>query len=75
MRADLVAALDELDELLDHLARRRDVRVVSLERELVAAQADRAVEAIAQRIEHAVADARELDAAFETSRTSCTTSV
>ena len=42
-RADLVAALDQLDELVDDRARLGDVRVVALERQLVAAQADRAV--------------------------------
>ena len=34
--------------------------VVALDRQLVAAQADRAVEPVAQRVEHAVADAGEL---------------
>ena len=60
VRADLVAALDQLDELVDHLARLGDVRVVALERQLVAAQPDRALEALAQGVEHAVADPREL---------------
>ena len=58
VRADLVAALDQLDELVDHRARLRDVVVVALERQLVAAQADRAVEPVAQRVEHAVARSR-----------------
>ena len=43
-RADLVAALDELDQLVDDGARLDDVRLVTLERQPVAAQADRAVE-------------------------------
>ena len=59
-RADLVAALDELDELVDDRARLGDARVVALERQLVSAQADRAVEPLAQRFEHAVPDARQL---------------
>ena len=59
-RADLVAALDQLDELVDDRARLGDAGVVALERQLVAAQADRAVEPLAQRVEHAVADAGQL---------------
>ena len=59
-RADLVAALDQLDELVDDRARLGDARVVALERQLVAAQADRAVQPLAQRSEHAVPDARQL---------------
>ena len=59
-RADLVAALDQLDELVDDSARLGDLRLVALEREPVAAQQDRAVEPVAQRVEHAVADAGEL---------------
>src|SRR5215218_277532 len=60
MRPDLVPALDELDELVDHLARLRHVLLVAVERELVAAQPDRAVETVAQRIEDAVADPGQL---------------
>ena len=60
VRADLVPALDQLDELVDHVARLADLLVVALERELVAAQADRAIEPIAERLEHAVADPGEL---------------
>ena len=56
--ADRVAALDELDELVDHGAGLGDARVVAGEREAVAAQRDRAAEPLAQRVEHAVADAR-----------------
>ena len=58
--ADLVPALDQLDELVDDRARLGDALVVALERQLVAAQADRAGQALAKRPEHAVADARQL---------------
>ena len=58
--ADLVAALDQLDELVDHRARLGDVLLVALEGQLVAAQADRALQALAQRVEHAVGDPGEL---------------
>ena len=58
--ADLVAALDQLDELVDHRARALDVLVVALERQLVAAQADRALQPLAQRVEHAVGDPGQL---------------
>jgi TolB-like protein len=60
VRADLVAALDQLDELVDDLARLRDVLVVAFERQLVAAQPDRAVQAVAQRLEDSVAHAGQL---------------
>ena len=43
VRPDLVAALDELDELVDDRARSRDVLVVAAERQAVAAQRDRAL--------------------------------
>ena len=60
-RADLVAALDQLDELVDDGARlARRCSLVALERQLVAAQADRAAQPVAQRVEHAVADPGEL---------------
>ena len=59
-RADLVPALDELDELVDDRAGLGDARVVALERQLVAAQADRAVQTLAQRAQHGVSDARQL---------------
>ena len=59
-RPDLVPALDELHQLLDDRARLGDLRLVALDRQPVAAQADRAVEPVAQRVEHAVAHAREL---------------
>ena len=60
VRADLVPALDELDELVDDRARRRDAVVLPFDRQLVAAQAQRAGKARAQRVEHAVAHSREL---------------
>ena len=58
--ADLLAALDEVDELLDDGPRLGDLRVVAVERQPVAAEVDRAAEPLAQRAEHAVADAGEL---------------
>ena len=60
VRADLVAALDELDELVDDGARGRDARSSPLERQPVPAQPDRAVEPLAKRVEDAVLHAREL---------------
>ena len=57
---DLVAALDELDELVDDRLRLGHVLLVAVERQPVAAEEDRAVEPVAQRVEHAVADAGEL---------------
>ena len=57
---DRVPALDQLDELVDHGARFRDAGVVPGERQPVAAQRDRAAEALAQRVEHAVGDPGEL---------------
>ncbi len=53
-----MAALDELDELVHDGARLGDTGVVALDREAVPAQVDRAVEPVAQRAQHAVADAR-----------------
>ena len=58
--ADLVAALDELDELVDDRARLRDLPSLAVDRQAVAAQVDLAVEPLAQRVEDAVADASEL---------------
>ena len=58
--ADLLAALDELDELLDDRLRLGDLQVVTGEREAVAAQVDGAAEPVAERVEHRVADAGEL---------------
>ena len=60
VRADVVAALDELHELVDDRARLGDLRLVALDRQLVAAEADRAAQPVAQRLEHAVADPGEL---------------
>ncbi len=60
VRPDLVPALDQLHELADDCASRRDADVVALDRQLVPAQAERAVQPVTQRVQHAVADAREL---------------
>ena len=57
---DLMAALDELDELVDDRARGGDVLVVAAQRQPVPAQRDRAVEPLPQRVEDAVLDAGEL---------------
>ncbi len=57
---DLVPALDQLDELVHDRAGRGDVLVVALDRQLVPPQAQRAAQAVAQRLEHTVADTREL---------------
>ena len=54
IRADLVTALDEVDELVDDGARGRDALVVAPEREPVAAERDRAAEPLAERVEDAV---------------------
>ena len=48
VRPDLVAALDQLDELVDDRPRFGDVRRVPLERQPVAAQKQRAVQPLAQ---------------------------
>ena len=60
VRADLMSALDELDELVDDGARSRDVLVVAAEREPVAAERDRAGEPLPQSVEDAVLHAGEL---------------
>ena len=60
LRPDLVPALDQLDELVDDRSRGGDAVVLALDRQLVAAQAKRAAEPRAQRIEHAVAHSCEL---------------
>ena len=57
---DRVTTLDELDELVDDGARLGDTLALAVERELVAAERDRAAEPVAQRVEHAVGDAGEL---------------
>src|SRR6266545_2855321 len=59
-RADLVPALDQLDELVDDRARLDDLRLVAFDRQAIAAQANGAVEPVAERIEDAVAHAGEL---------------
>src|SRR5205823_1212533 len=59
-RLDLVAALDELAELVDHRAGLRDVGVRALDREAVSAEQDRAAEPVPKRFEHAVAHGCEL---------------
>ncbi len=59
-RADVVAALDQLRELLDDGARLGNVRSLALDREPVAAQQDAAAEAVAQLVQDAVADTGEL---------------
>ena len=59
-RADLLAALDELDELLDDRLRLGDLQVVAGEREAVSTQVDGAAEPVAERVQHSVADAGEL---------------
>ena len=58
--ADLLPALDELDELLDDGAGLGHLQVITFEREPVAAQVDRAAEPLAERGEHAVTDPGEL---------------
>ena len=61
MRPDDVREdLDELDEFLDDRLRLGDLQVFTGECEPVAAQVDGAAEPVAERVEHAVADAREL---------------
>ena len=59
-RADLVAALDQFGQLVDDGARLGDARVVAFDREPVPAQEQRDPEPLAQRVEDAVADGREL---------------
>ena len=59
-RPDVVAALDELDELVHDRARLGDLGLLALDREPVAAQQDRAGEPVAQLVEHRVAHPGEL---------------
>ena len=61
---DLLAALDEVDELLHHRAGLAHLRVVALERQPVTTQVDRAPQPVAKRDQHAVADACELGGDF-----------
>ena len=58
--ADLVPALDELDELVDDRPRLGDPLAVTVEREPVPAERDRAAEPLSQRVEHPSLDAGEL---------------
>ena len=58
--ADLLPGLDELDQLVDDRAGLGDVDVVAADREAVSAQEDRALEPVAERVEDAVADRRQL---------------
>ena len=60
VRADLVAALNQLDQLLDDRARRGDMLLVAVQGQPVPAQGNRRSELLSQRIEDAVLDAREL---------------
>ena len=60
VRADRVAALDQLDELVQHGPGLHDAGLVAGERQPVAAQRDRAAEPFAQGVEHAVADPGQL---------------
>src|SRR5579864_2343161 len=55
-----MTALDQLDELVYHLARLLNLLVVPFERELVPAQPNRALEPLTQRVEHAVGHPRQL---------------
>jgi hypothetical protein len=60
VRADLLPGLDQLDELVDDRSRRRDLDVVTGDRQPVATQQDVDLQPVAQRLENAVADRREL---------------
>jgi hypothetical protein len=60
VRPDLVTALDQLDELVEHCARLADVFGVAVQRELVPAQRDAALQPLAKRVEDAVPYTREL---------------
>ena len=73
-RADLVAALDQLDELVDDGARLGDVGVVALDRQPVAAQAGScsAAARAARRARRRRPPASSAATSFETERTSCT---
>jgi hypothetical protein len=51
-----VAAFDQLDQLVEDGARLADMLGRAVQRQLVAAQGNRAAEPLAQRVEHAVAD-------------------
>jgi hypothetical protein len=55
-----MTALDEFGQLVHDCPRLRDVWVFALERQAVAAQQDRDPEAIAESVEHPVAERRQL---------------
>jgi hypothetical protein len=59
-RPDLMASFDQVRELVDDGPRLRDVRIVALEGQAVAAQQDLNAQAVAERVEHAVVESREL---------------
>ncbi len=59
-RPDRVPALDELRELVDDEASLADLPLVALERELVAAQPDRATHAVAEGAQDPVVDGGQL---------------
>jgi len=60
VRADLVASFDKLDELVDKRMGLGDVLLVALEGQLVPAQPDRAVHALAHGGKHAVGNPGQL---------------
>ena len=55
---------NQLDELVNHRTSGSDPVVSPLDRQLVPAQAKRAVQPVAQRVEHAIADSAELGGNF-----------
>ncbi len=57
---DLLTGLHQLDQLVDDGARLRDVHVVSRDREPVPAEENRDFETVAESVENAVADRRQL---------------
>jgi hypothetical protein len=59
-RADLLPGLDQFDELVDDRPRLRDVHVLAGDRQAVPPQEDVDREPLAQRVEDAVADRRQL---------------
>ncbi len=58
--ADVLAGLDQLHELVDDCAGLGDVGAVPGDRQAVAAKEDRALEPVAESVEHAVADRGQL---------------
>ena len=64
VRPDLVPALDQLDELVHDRPGGGNPVVRPFDRQLVTAQTERAVQTVAQRVEHAVADSTELGGDF-----------